>query len=266
MNSGSLDGKVALVTGSGGRRGLGRVMALALLRAGARVSLMDVDEASLEQTTGELREAAGDGAVLSIVGDVSDWDDAQRAVQATVDALGGLHVLVNNAGLTPEVRPEFWRVPLEVWKRVIDVNVSGPFLMARAAAGHLVQQRWGRIIDVTTSLDTMLRWVPYGPSKAAHEALVAAMALDLEGTGVTANVLVPGGAADTDSVQDIAGRDRSTLIQPKVMGPPAVWLASDASAHVNGMRITASRWDEARSGDENLSQAGTPAAWPGLER
>ena len=268
-----LKGKVALITGAGSQRGMGRVMAFALLQAGARVALMDANAEALQQTANQLRETAGDDAVLPVVGDVTDWADAQRVVAETVGSLGGLHVLINNAGSNPryagldaDARPEFWELPPEIWKRVIDVNVSGPFMMARAAAAHLVAQRWGRIVGVTTSLDTMLRGIPYGPSKAGHEALIAAMSLELEGTGVTVNALLPGGATNTDFVTDVPGRDPSTLIQPDVMGPPAVWLASDASAKVNGMRIIASRWDEALSGDQNLERAGAPAAWPQLGR
>ena len=168
--------------------------------------------------------------------------------------------------LLPETEhPPFWELPPAVWSRVIDVNVNGPFLMARAAVGHMVAQGWGRVIGVTTNLDTMIRGIPYGPSKAGHEALVAAMARELEGTGVTANALLPGGGTNTNFNQRW-DRDRSALVQPEVMGPPAVWLASEAADGVNGMRVIAMHWDERRSAEENLEQAAAPAAWPQLGR
>lgn len=272
MARGTLSGKVALITGAGSTIGMGRVMALALGAAGARVAMMDVDAASLEASAGDVREIAGDDAVLPIVGDISSWDDAQRAVSETIEGLGGLHVLINHAGINaryaglPETEhPPFWELPPAVWTRVIDVNVNGPFLMARAAVGHMVAQGWGRVIGVTTNLDTMIRDIPYGPSKSAHEALVASMAPALEGTGVTANALLPGGGTNTNFNQRW-DRDRSALVQPEVMGPPAVWLASEAADGVNGMRVIAMHWDERRSGKENLERAAAPAAWPQLGR
>ena len=120
----------------------------------------------------------------------------------TISELGGLHILVNNAGTNPRTLglasggggnlPNFWENSSEAWTRVVSINFNGPFFMARAAVGHMLGQGWGRIIGITTSMDTMYRkgGSPYGPSKAGHEALVATMAQELEGKGVTANVLV----------------------------------------------------------------------------
>jgi len=99
----------------------------------------------------------------------------------------------------------------------------------------------GRIINVTTSLDTMWRSLmqPYGGSKAANEALLTALSMELEGTGVTANVLVPGGAANTRMVPTRAASDRSALIAPEVMVPPLLWLCSNDSDGVSGQRFIA---------------------------
>jgi NAD(P)-dependent dehydrogenase (short-subunit alcohol dehydrogenase family) len=148
------------------------------------------------------------------------------------------------------------------------VNLSGAFFMARAVVGHLRDQGWGRIIGVTTSLDTMWRkgGTPYGPSKAGHEALVAAMAQELEGSGVTANVLVPGGATYTNMTASTTTYARDKLIQPEVMQAPVVWLASETSNGVNGRRIIAYFWDEEVPIEERLQQASAPAAWPQLGR
>ena len=184
-----LDGKVAIVTGAGSPTGLGRAMTLALVRAGARVAMLDVDEGWLERTDDEVRAVGGDDCALPLVCDVSDPDSAEEAVRGTIAGLGGLHVLVNNAGMmNPSARgsggTSFWDIAPETWSRIVAVNSSGPFYMARAAVGHMLAQGWGRIIGVTTSVDSMYRagLCPYGPSKAIHEALVALMAQELEGT------------------------------------------------------------------------------------
>ena len=150
--------------------------------------------------------------------------------------------------------------------RVVAVNLSGAFYMARAAVGHMMAQRWGRIVGVTTSVDTMYRKgvAPYGPSKAAHEALLAIMAQELEGSGVTANVLVPGGPTNTNFFAGRSAAEQAALIQPDVMQAPAVWLASDESADCNGRRIIAYHWDERLPLAERLAKASAPAAWPQL--
>ena len=129
-----------------------------------------------------------------------------------------------------------------------------------------MEQGFGRIIGVTTSMDTMWRkgGAPYGPSKAGHEALVAIMAQDLEGTGVTANVLTPGGATATNMVLPPEGASSDALIQPEVMQAPVVWIASDDASDWNGRRIIAYYWDESLPLSERLEKCGAPAAWPQL--
>ena len=271
MANGVLDGKTVIVTGAGSPIGMGRHMSIALASAGANVVMMDIDGAALEASANDAREASSDEQVLTVVADVTSYADAQRTVQSALDHFGGLHVLVNNAGtnqrnvgMSNTLMEPWWEVSPEAWARVIAVNFSGPFHMARAAVGHLLEQGWGRIIGVTTSLDTMIRinMSPYGPSKAGHEALVATMATELEGTGVTANVLVPGGPVNTNLLPPDSPFDRAKLIQPDVMRVPVVWLASDAADGVNGRRFIAYDWDESLPIEERLEKAGAPAAWP----
>jgi NAD(P)-dependent dehydrogenase (short-subunit alcohol dehydrogenase family) len=131
----------------------------------------------------------------------------------------------------------------------------------------MMKQRWGRIISVTTSLDTMYRKgnAPYGPSKAGHEALLATIAHEVEGTGVTANVLTPGGGSNTNLIpKDTSDDYRKALIRPEVMRAPAVWLASAEADGFNGQRIIAYYWDERLPLDQRLKKAAAPAAWPQL--
>lgn len=273
MANGILDGKIIIITGAASPIGMGREMALALVAAGARVAMMDIDGAALEKSANDAREIGGDDSVLPLVADVTSYSDAQRVVQSTLDYFGGLHVLINNAGtnqlnvgMSDTILEPWWGIDPEAWDRVVAVNFSGPFFMARAAVGHLMGQHWGRIIGVTTSLDTMIRinMSPYGPSKAGHEALVATMAQELEGTGVTANVLVPGGPVNTNLLPPDTEFDRSKLIQPGVMREPVVWLASDAADGINGRRFIAHSWDESIPVQQRLEKAGAPAAWPQL--
>ena len=159
----------------------------------------------------------------------------------------------------------FWEVSPEAWNRVISVNFTGPFLMARAVVEHMIGRGWGRIIGVTTSMDTMYRekGSPYGPSKAGHEAFIATIAQELEGTGVTANVLVPGGMANTNLIAP-GGPSPDDMINPVVMQAPVVWLASEASNGINGRRFIAFNWDESLPLEERIEKAGAPAAWPQL--
>lgn len=268
MADGVLQGKVALVTGAGSPIGIGRTIALALLGAGARVALMDINREYLDQTAAEARALAGNDAVLSLTGDVTDPADAERVIAETIARFGALNVLVNNAGTHPRVLGygnqliPFWKVEPEAWSRIITINTNGAFFMSRAAVPHMMAAGWGRLISVTTSFDTMLREgsAPYGPSKAGHEALVVIMSKELAGTGVTANVLVPGGSTNTNMIgPDV---DRSKLIQPEVMAGPAVWLASDESAGFTGQRIVGLYWDESLPIAERLERSTVSAGWP----
>jgi NAD(P)-dependent dehydrogenase (short-subunit alcohol dehydrogenase family) len=267
-------GRVAIVTGAASPIGLGRAMALALVQTGARVMLVDVNGEQLLKTAAELREFGNDArCAQAIVADVSDPTDADRVVRQTLAECGSLHVLVNNAGISlhhagVDGDPEFWDTPAEAWLRVLSVNAFGPFLMARAAVKPMLQQRWGRVIGVTTSLDTMWRRQnpAYGSSKAAHEAFMASIAQALEGTGVTANILVPGGATNTNLLPPNSARDRGTMLQAEVMQAPVLWLASNASDGFTGKRLIAQRWDGTLPLQERLARASAPAAWQSLGR
>ncbi len=273
MQEKALEGKIAIVTGAASPRGLGRAMTEALVKAGARVSMMDINQQWLEETSNYMREIGGDDCVMTQIVDVSSIGEAERSIQRTIEELGGLHILVNNAGIAPrnmlmggKTSNNFWEISADEWDRVVSVNSSGPFYMTRTVVPHMLTQGWGRIIGVTTSMNTMYRegGAPYGPSKAAHEALVAMASRELEGTGVTVNVLVPGGMASTDLIPDDTDHQRENMIEPEVMQAPVVWLASDASDSINGQRFIGYYWDEDLPLVERLEKAAAPAAWPQL--
>jgi 3-oxoacyl-[acyl-carrier protein] reductase len=261
-----LDGKVAIVTGAA--RGLGRAMAEGLLRAGASVMFSDVDADALARTG-----VAASGAAAAIAGDITVQADCERIVTETIKRFGALHMLVNNAGIGPallEASPrttslKFWEADPDIWRAIIDTNVNGTFLMARSAAPVLVKAGWGRIVNVTTSLPTMQRRQnsPYGVSKAAIEAETLIWAKDIEGTGVTVNSLIPGGAADTAFVhmasrKELAAIGRA-LLAPSVMVAPIVWLASPLSDGITGARFVGKLWDESLPPSEAAARAREPS-------
>ena len=140
-----------------------------------------------------------------------------------------------------------------------------PLALANAVVPEMMRQGWGRIVNVTTSLGTMLNGgsPTYGPSKAALEALSAIMAKDLDGTGVTVNVLFPGGITNTPMVSE-SGFDRAKMIQPEVMAPPLLWLVSDAAEKVTGRRFIAVHWDTKLPPEEAAEKAGAPVAWTSI--
>ncbi len=274
MSDRPLEGKVAIVTGAGSPIGIGHAIALGLVQAGARVALTDINREWLDQSVNDAREIGGDDCATAIVSNVTDSQSCQDAVDATIAELGGLHILVNNAGINPRAGgvgnnpASFWDNSPEAWSRAVAVNLSGPFYMARAAVSHMIDQGWGRIIGVTTSMDTMWRRgaAPYGPSKAGHEALVSIMSQELEGTGVTANVLVPGGSTYTNMTYSGEPNQRDHMIRPEVMQKPVVWLASDDSSEFTGRRIIAYNWDDTLPLADRLEKCSAPAAWPQLGR
>jgi|SRR5580704_780052 NAD(P)-dependent dehydrogenase (short-subunit alcohol dehydrogenase family) len=271
--AGTLEGKVAIVTGAG--RGLGRAMTLGLLAAGARVAAVELDAEALEDMRAVAEDTQAGERLLDIAGDVTYDSAAPKIVRVAIERFGRIDVLVNNAGISTglirggeQVTGKLWETTPEEFRRVIEVNVIAAFLMTRAVLPTMLVQRWGRVINVTTSLDTMWRSLmqPYGGSKAANEALLCALAQELEGTGVTANVLVPGGAVDTRLVPRSMAPDRSVLIPPEVMVPPLLWLCSAASDGVTGQRFIAMRWDKSLQPAEAAKKAGAPAAWQQLGR
>ena len=131
---------------------------------------------------------------------------------------------------------------------VIDTNVNGPFLMARAATPHMVRAGWGRIVNISMNRSTMRRagFSPYGPSKAALESETVIWAQDLAGTGVTVNALLPGGATLTGMIPAAFPESaRSRLLDPAIMVPPLLWLVSSAADAISGRRVIANQWDDA---------------------
>src|SRR5438093_13590890 len=151
-----------------------------------------------------------------------------------------------------------------MWQRFVATNLSGAWNMTRASIGHLLRQRWGRIINVTTSFAPMLRdgFHPYGPCKAGLEAMSSGHAKEFEGSGVTVNVVLPGGPVDTPMVPQESGFDRKALIPPSVMAAPVVWLCSRAADGITGNRYIAARWDISMTPEQAEQRCRAPIGWP----
>jgi len=260
------DRKVAVVTGGG--RGLGAAMALGLARAGYRVVVTAAREAAeIEAIAAE----AGDDRVYPLVADVTREEDCERVVDAALARFGSLDILVNNAGrgmkyisssfMTEPTR--FWEADASAWRSVIDTNINGPFLMARAAVRPMLRGRWGRIINLSMNRDTMQRagFSPYGPSKAALESETIIWAQDLAATGVTVNALLPGGATLTGMIPPgVPQHVRASLLDPGIMIRPLLWMVSPASDGITGKRLVANRWrmdvDDAAAAQSAMLDAG----------
>jgi 3-oxoacyl-[acyl-carrier protein] reductase len=265
-----LDRKTVLITGAA--RGIGRSLAVGVSAAGARLVLVDIDGAALQDTAKQI-EATG-GAVLSKAMDVTEPSSVEALQTEAKKRFGGVDILVNNAAIGPERisprylvdKPKFWEVSDQVWLAMLRVNVFGPQLMSRIFVGDMLQKKWGRIVNITTSLDTMYRQGTggYGPCKAALEAASRVMASDLADTGVTANVLVPGGPVNTRMIPAASGFQPDKLIQPETMRAPLIWLCSDEANHINGVRIVAQKWSPELPVDQRLAAASAPTAWPQL--
>jgi NAD(P)-dependent dehydrogenase (short-subunit alcohol dehydrogenase family) len=263
----SADPTVAVVTGGG--RGLGAAMALGLARAGYRVLITAARERSEINAVASQAET---DQIIPVVADVTREEDCERVVETALTRFGGLDILVNNAGrgmkyisaafMTEPTR--FWEADPKAWRMVIDTNVNGPFLMARAAVRPMLRNRWGRIVNISMNRDTMRRagFSPYGPSKAAVESETIIWSQDLAGTGVTVNALLPGGATLTGMIPPgFPDHLRSTLLDPAIMVPPLLWLVSSAADAITGKRVIANRWPG--GGDPSAAVAGAigDAGW-----
>ena len=238
-----LDGVRALVTG--GTSGLGLAMSQALADAGARVVLTG----RTEQRVQEAASRIGD-LVTGLVMDVRDEQSVSAGVDRALAVLGGIDVLVNNAGIgmrtvNPDFMTEpagFWQVSPDGFRDLFATNVLGYFLVARAVVPHMLEAGRGKIVNISVNEATMRRggFTPYGPSRAATDALSHIMAADLAGTGIDVNLLLPGGATRTGMTPDSTPEDvRATWLDPAIMGPPICWLASRASDGITDQRIVA---------------------------
>ena len=229
-----LKDKVALITGAS--QGLGRALALAFAREGARVVVNARSEDSVRPVAGEVEDVGGE--VLAVAADVSKGADVERLVGESVDRFGKIDVLVNNAGLLgPRVAIEDY--PEDEWRRIIDANLTGPFLVSKAAIPYLSDE--ASIINVVSgvSVEGRAEWGAYSVSKFGVEGLNQILAAELAERGVRVNAVDPGGMRTDMRAAAYPEEDPQTRITPEENTAVFMYLASDKSKDVTGQRFKA---------------------------
>ena len=242
-----LNGKIAIVTGGG--RGIGKAIAEEYANNGAMVIVTAaIHKDEIEDTASKINGKA-------ILTDITRPIDVQNLVDKVINEFGRIDILVNNAArgmlfankdILTKPKP-FWEMDKENWQAVMNTNINGTFLMTSAVIPQMLKQRSGRIINVSINFETMNRkgFSPYGPSKAALEAMSNIWAQELDGTGITLNILLPGGATNTGMIPTALPEEhRQHLLEPDVVAPLAVYLASDEASQINGQRFIAIDWNK----------------------
>jgi NAD(P)-dependent dehydrogenase (short-subunit alcohol dehydrogenase family) len=232
-------GRSVLITGAS--RGLGRALALAFAREGARLVLCSRDAVAIEAIAEEAH-AAGAPCLARAV-DVTDADAVGRLVAEAEERWGPVHALVNNASVLGP------RVPLrdhapEAWRSALDVNLTGAWICCRAVLPGMRRAGTGSIINVTSSVGDEPRagWGVYAVSKWALEGLTWNLALEEEHRGVRVNAVNPGGMRTGMRREAYPDEDPAAVPPPAEVVDVFLWLASDASAAVTGRRFEAREW------------------------
>jgi len=238
-----LAGRVALI--SGASRGLGRALALRYSEAGATVVLCARSTRSLEDVARGIRAGGGTADAFSL--DVTDADAVEAMLREVRARHGRLDVLVNNASLLGSRGPLAAQDPVE-WRAVLDVNITGAFLLTRAAL-PLLRDSGGAVVNVSSGVGNRDRrdWGAYAVSKRALEAFSGNLALEEQAHGVRVNVVDPGRMRTGMRAAAYPEEDPATLPEPRDVTDVFVWLASGASGGVTGQRFVAQDWSPDRT-------------------
>ena len=244
LDSFRIDGKVALVTG--GARGLGKIMATALAQAGASVALASRTLKAGEETAESIARETG-RRVSAFAADVTQAADVDRLVGAVEGELGPIDILINNAGTN--IRGPVEQFTEADWDTVVDTNLKGPFLCARAIGPGMVRRGWGRVINLSSVLGAIALpgRAPYCSSKAGVLGLTRVLALEWAGTGVTANAICPGAFGtelnrplldDPVKYKEFVSRiPMGRWGEVEEMAGVVLFLASNASSYVTGSAL-----------------------------
>ncbi len=218
---GGLAGRVALVTGASS--GIGRAVALGYAAEGAAVALVARRARLLQEVAREVERRGGRG--LAVPADVSDEGQVAAAMEAALEAFGRIDILLNNAGVLQRAAP-LHRTAVEEWDRVLAVNLRGAFLVLRAVVPHMVRQRHGRVVNISSYFQNEPQYGAYSVTKAGINSLTRTMAAELRGTGVLVNAIDPGWVRS--GMSPGGGADPETVV------PLAVKLAAQAGGRPNG--------------------------------
>ncbi|MBS7623497.1 SDR family oxidoreductase [Candidatus Bathyarchaeota archaeon] len=244
---GRLEGKVAIVTGSG--RGIGKSIARLFIEEGAAVLINDLDEEAAQLTARELQAAGGKVSVVAgnPDGDVTNESSCLRIVEAAREDLGGLHILVNNAGTTLD--RVIHKMDDRAWRFILDVNLKGTFLMTKAVYDYFKRQRYGKIVNMSSmaGLGSNIGQANYATSKSAVISFTKSVAIDLAPYNVCVNVLAPG-IIDTRLTRAIPSEKWESVTQaiPMGLGRPehvarvVLGLCSEDFDYVTGQLIVVS--------------------------
>ncbi len=235
-----LRGKVVMITGAS--RGLGRALALACAEEGANLVINSRDASSLDPVVEEAEDAGVE--VLAVAAEVSKSEDVERLVNSAAERFGRIDVLVNNAGLLGP-RVPIAEYPEDEWRKVLEANLTGPFLLAKAVIPHMPEG--GSIINVTSgvSIEGRPRWGAYSVSKFGVEGLTQILAAELEERGIRANSVDPGGMRTEMRAAAYPEEDPMTRITPEENTGVFLYLASDESEGVTGERFKAQEFQRA---------------------
>jgi NAD(P)-dependent dehydrogenase (short-subunit alcohol dehydrogenase family) len=239
---GRLENRIAIVTGAG--QGIGRAIALGMAREGAALVIADLDEANAGAVGREIERVGGKASALYT--DISNEGSVRGMIDHTLNEHGHVDILVNNAGIFPTSSVE--EMAEEEWDRVIGTNLIGTFLCSRAVVPHLLTQRSGRIISLTSgrAFQGARHGAHYAASKAGIIAFSKSLALELAPYGITVNVICPG---ITDTAQPRGHQTEEQIYaqgqriplgrigQPEDLVGPAIFLASDAAGFITGQTI-----------------------------
>lgn len=257
-----LAGKRALVTGSSS--GIGAAIALGLAGEGVSVVVHGRDKARADAVAEDVAAFGVRSAV--VIGSVTSDQDIQNIADSALEALGGIDILVNSAGgVVTSGNPDWRNVSSEEWLESFDLNVVSVARLAKLLVPAMIEAGWGRIINISKNVDAMHRALnsPYGPSKAALEAATLVWAEDLIDTRVTVNSLGPGGSVNTKFG---SGEIPNAGMDPSVIVPPALWLASEESDGITGCRYIAKHWDSGLPAAEAAERCREKAVFPAPER
>jgi 3-oxoacyl-[acyl-carrier protein] reductase len=236
-----LAGKVAVVTGSG--RSIGAAIAIRYAQEGAKVVVTDIDGDNAEAVAGQIK--ADGGEAIAVRTDVSKPDQVDALVATTLETYGGLHVMLNNAGMVHSAVKHVLEADVEHFDNVIVANLRGHYLCSVAAAHHMARHGGGVIITMSSGGATRAHrgMTAYDASKGGIEALTRALALDLAPYGIRVVGLVPGLISPDDAPAEAVAKTDATVPlgragRPRDLAGPAVFLASDDAAYVTGSLVT----------------------------